>query len=296
MRSVPGAAVVGSAIAALTVGPAAAQAPSIPANPQIEIAYREPTNPDFAPIYERLKNRRVLETLQQFLAPLKLDRKLTIKIDQCGTTSIPYKPQGPITICYEYIQQIERMAPRSTVALVQGQVTTEGAIVGPVVQAALHEVAIATFDMLDTPIWGRLDDAADRVSAFVMLQFGPTVAWNTIVGTAWFLSGNATSTPDYSDVRGAVAQRYYTTLCIAYGGEQRGVFKVTDPRTSSAAGFANFVGNDAAGSLPAERARGCANEFDLIQQGFAQTILPKLDKPLLEQVQAANWISFAGTR
>src|SRR5262249_51397999 len=129
MKSLLGAVVVGSAIATLTIGtvPAAAQTPSIPPNPQIEIAYQQPTDPNLVPIYERLKNRRVLETLQQFLAPLKLDRKLTIKIDQCGATSIPYKPQGPITICYEYIQQIERMAPRSTVELVQGQVTTEGA-------------------------------------------------------------------------------------------------------------------------------------------------------------------------
>jgi hypothetical protein len=271
--------------------PAMAEVTSIPVNPQIEITYVAPTNVKFGPIYERLKSRKVLETLQQFLAPLKFDRKLTVKIDQCGATSIRYKRQGPATICYEYIEQIEILAPKATVVLAQGPVTTESAIVGPVVQAVLHEVAIAAFDIMDLPVWGRLDDAADRVAAFIMLQFGPDVAWNAIVGTAWFLSGNATSAPDYADVRGVIAQRYYTTLCIAYGGERSGAYKV-DPQRA----FSSFVASSTAGSLPADRAKICAEEYDLVKQAFDDEITPHLDQALLKQVQAASWVSFGSEK
>jgi hypothetical protein len=164
----------------LTATAALAQTPSIAPNPQIEIAYEPPANPAFVHIYQRLAARKVLETLAQFLAPLKLDRKLTVKIDQCGAKTRRYdRAQRLATLCYEYIDEVERLAPKSTVVLVQGPVTTDSAIVGPVVQSLLHEVAMAAFDMLAVPVWGRLDDAADRVAAFVMVQFGANVAWNT---------------------------------------------------------------------------------------------------------------------
>ena len=63
-----------------------AQAPPELSNPQIEIAYVAPRNPALAPIQDRLQKRLVLEQLKQFLAPLKLPRKLTVQFDQCGGT------------------------------------------------------------------------------------------------------------------------------------------------------------------------------------------------------------------
>jgi Putative metallopeptidase len=287
----PAMAVALTAVAFALSQAAIAQAPSIPANPQIDVAYVPPTDANLVPIYDRLRDRKVLETLQQFLAPLKLERRLLVKFDQCGATSLRYKPGAAVTVCYEYIGQIERLAPRTTVALVQGGVTPESALVGPVVQQVLHELAIALFDQLDVPVWGRLDDAADRVSAFIMLQFGSGVAWNTIVGTTWFLAGNATLPPDFADVRGAIAQRYYTTLCIAYGGEKRGQFG-----TKALPGFSEFVKTTAAGSLPASRAANCADEYDLIRQAFDDTIMPRLDPELLKQVQGVNWVSISGAK
>jgi Putative metallopeptidase len=228
--------------------------------------------------------------LQQFLAPLKLTRKLVVKFDQCGgATSLRYKHQGPVVICYEYVDQIERLAPRSTVDLAQGPVTRESAIVGPVVQSILHEVAIAAFDILELPVWGRLDDAADRAAAFMMLQFGQDVAWNTVIGSAWFLAGNALSPPDLSDVRGVTAQRYYTTLCIAFGGEQRQAFK-SNPNDYRK--FWNFVSSGGAGDLPQERAKGCTDEFDTLKRGFDEVVMPHMDRALLEQVQKTSGINF----
>jgi Putative metallopeptidase len=172
-------------------------------------------------MYDRLRERRVLETLQQFLAPLKLPRKLPVKFDQCGAAALRYNPQGPVTICYEYVSEVERLAPRATIDLLPGPITTESALVGPVVQAVLREVAIATFDLLQIPVWGRPDDAADRVAAFTMLQFGPDVAWNTVVGFQWFLSGSAHGPPDFADVRGTALQHYHAAV-RAYENAMRG--------------------------------------------------------------------------
>jgi hypothetical protein len=176
-----------------------------------------------------------------------------------------------VTVCYDYVARIEQMVPKATVTLAQGAITPDAAVIGPVAQAALHETALAVFDLFKLPVWGRTEDAADRLAAFIMVQFGPTVAWNTIVGTAWFLSGNASAAPaDFSDIGGVVAQRYYTTVCIAYG-----------------AGFGNFVGAGAAGNLPSSRAKSCPYEYDTIQQAFDRLFVQqkRVDQALLQQVR-----------
>ena len=90
----------------------AAQGVTASQNPQVEIAYRPPQKREYQPIYNRLKDRRVLEELRQFLTPLRLPKKLTIQIDQCGTQRRPYKMDGVATICYELIEQIEKVATR----------------------------------------------------------------------------------------------------------------------------------------------------------------------------------------
>src|SRR5690242_11767315 len=95
MRQITSLAVAGLAIAwscaATTLAHAQAPAtvPSIPANPQIEITnpgYVKPASPALVPIYERWRTRKVLETMAQFLAPLKLPSgpKLVVKFDECG--------------------------------------------------------------------------------------------------------------------------------------------------------------------------------------------------------------------
>src|SRR5262245_1322955 len=93
---------------------AGAQAPAIPENSQVDIAYVEPINVDHRPIYDRLKKRGVLEELKQFLAPLRLPRKLLVKIEDCGTDNHAgsrYR-DSIVTACYEYIANIRRLAPK----------------------------------------------------------------------------------------------------------------------------------------------------------------------------------------
>jgi hypothetical protein len=291
MKRLLGAVAVASAIALPMTysSPTMAQIPADLLNPQVEFEYVVPTNPDLIPVYERLKTRKALEIFQQFLAPLKLKsgQKLLLKLDQCGDTFARYKRLGPATVCYELVQEIERLAPTARVQLVQTEgrppVRADSALIGPFVQEMLHEVAISVFDLLEIPVWGRKDDAADRVAALIMLRFSKfNMAWTTIVGTAWFLAGSALGTPDFSDVRGIMAQRYYTMLCIAVGADQKT--------------FGGFVAQlrpknePAAGDLPAARARGCGEEYATLLQGIQGTISQYLDPALVQRVQTVKWL------
>src|SRR5712691_3201974 len=94
---------LGAAAFALALFPTllAAQAPANLQNPQIDIAYVQPANPSYRSIQERLKKLADLEQLQAFLVPLKLPRKLTMQVDQCGGALRPYTSGGAATICYE---------------------------------------------------------------------------------------------------------------------------------------------------------------------------------------------------
>src|SRR5262249_33160488 len=128
------AAAVTLALASLDPAPAGAQsAPAELRNLDIDIAYVEPKDEGFRPIYRRLKDRRVLEQLQQFLAPLRLPAKINVSMDQCGRPFALRRPGGPVMICYEYIDQIERLAPGGAVFLGSTWITTrDDALVGAV--------------------------------------------------------------------------------------------------------------------------------------------------------------------
>jgi hypothetical protein len=242
-------------------------------NPNIEINYVEPRSPAFRPIYERLKKRGVLEELRAFLAPLKLPTKLEIRTDECGAMRKPYQSGGPVTICYDYIASVERAAPEAWVPIGRIAFVRQYAIAGAFIHVALHEVALAAFDILEIPVLGIEEHAADRVAGLVMLQFGPSVAYKTLMGTAWFLAQNSYSgTGMFSTARGRDldAQRFYNYLCVAYGG---------DPKLFS------FLKTELQ-----ERAQSCPFEFQQLLYSFNKTFMPYIDRDLMMKVRAVEWL------
>ena len=261
--------------AALLAVSAAAQAPVNLANPQIDIVYVAPSNSNHRPIHERLKKLQVLEQLQQFLVPLKLPRKLTVQVDQCGAAFRPYTPGGAATICYEHVEQIEAVAAKADPSL------KDTVIVGTFVQAVFHEVATAVLDILQVPVWGRRDDAADRLAGFIMLQFGEEVARRTVIGSAVFLeaSGKGWTGKDFAGVMSPEAQRYFNLLCIAYGGAPRTFEFLVKPDDSQKS------------ILPQERADRCQAEYAQVRKAFNLRIMPYVDPDLLVKVKSSRWVN-----
>src|SRR5262249_42345519 len=115
----------------------------------------------------------------------------------------------------------------------QALVSREMALVGPFVQEVLHNIALAGIEILEVPVWGRVEDAADNVSALLMMQFGAEGALKTVPGSAYFLNavnrvivskkdakGNPISSYTLAylgDIRPPMLQRYYNLLCMAVG-------------------------------------------------------------------------------
>ncbi|MBX9773052.1 MAG: DUF4344 domain-containing metallopeptidase [Xanthobacteraceae bacterium] len=259
------------------VSPAAAQASVEGTGDQVRISYVEPKNPAHRPIYERLQKRRVLEDLRDFLSPLKLPQPLTIKIEGCGVVNAYYS-SGAVTICYEYVAWLHQIAAKITLS---NEISLEDAVVGPFVDVLLHEVAHAIFDLLKIPLFGREEDAADQLAAFILLQFGNDVARRTIVGTALLFRQMAEDqqpgSADYAAAHGLPAQRFYNVLCIAYGAQ---------PKL-----FADYVKQ---GFLPVFRIGSCRWEYQQILHAFKTLIAPHVDPALQAKVQGREWLPAGG--
>ena len=296
----------------LAIGATAARAEG-----KVQILYEEPKSPELRPFYDKLKQRRVLETLQAFLAPLKLEKTLTIKTGECGGNAYaPYKQgSGLVTVCYEYVNLIESVlpgekgitAPKSFPDLFKNLgrigpvlVSRTMAAEGPFVEQVLHETALGVFDVLQVPIWGRREDAADFLAAYLMLQFGTDVARKTVYGTAYFLNqldllnrSHMMENADYlSGVHPTIRQRYYNVLCIALG---------SDPLE-----FSTFIAigrPETAVDLPTGRVASCSgttrlagarkvsgSDYDKVATAFAQLILPYVDLDQLKRVRDTKWL------
>jgi hypothetical protein len=264
--------------------PAVAQAPALPANPQIQVDYVQPKYnsaaadknqyTEFTAIYEWLRVRRPLDEIQKFLAPLRLPRQIKIQVDGCGAQTRAYVSGAAVTVCYELIDEIEKVAAGITDPSLRQTV-----VVGTFAQAVLHELAYAVFDVLQVPVWGREDDAADRLAAFVLLQFAGEVTHATIVGTAEFflLSRKTWSGSTFADTTSPEAQRFYNFLCIAYGGDNLDFGGWTEAPK----------GQDPL--LPDARAKQCGREYEQVRNAFNLRIMPYIDPDLLLQVKAAPW-------
>ena len=79
------------------------------AQSQIEISYDEPASAELRPIYEQLRAQGVLQQLQLFMEPLRLPKPLKVRTAECGPTLEPYTPGGPVTICYEVLEQVAKL-------------------------------------------------------------------------------------------------------------------------------------------------------------------------------------------
>lgn len=242
---------------------------------RISVSYLPPTNPEHRPIYRQLKEIRFLEQLRRFLSPLRLPRTLQVKTQGCNGEVNAWYDDAVVTICYEYVAEIWKTAPTEITML---GATPLDALVGPVFDTCLHEVAHALFDMLRLPVFGREEDAADQVAAYVTLQLGRAEARRVITGTAYAYMTEANTAPaltlqQYANVHGTPAQRFYNLLCIAYGA---------DPKT-----FGDLVEN---GFLPKERADGCADEYRQITFAFERLIAPHIDPRRARKVLDRSWL------
>jgi Putative metallopeptidase len=244
---------------------------------RVSIAYVPPTTSTFQKLYDLLRDRRALETIQEILSPLRLLEQLTIKTTECGAVNSWYRRENykpTVTICYELLKHILDSVPTETTS---AGVAPADAAVGQFFFATLHEVGHATFDMLNVPIFGHPEDAADNFATYVMLQFGRGQARRLIGGAAWAWRaylGDYTRNPvvrmrvaDFASDHGLPQERFYNLLCLAFGANR---VEFTDVESY----------------LPSTRLPHCSFEYQTMARAFRKEI----SRISIRKWQAGCWI------
>jgi Putative metallopeptidase len=270
---------------------AMAQTPPALQNDMIVIAYNEPRSPKYKPIYDRLRERKLLEQLATFLSPIKLQSRLVLSLEEgnpmvCSGPNSYYDGAGGVHLCYSWFDFMEaqvavvRRAPNepftsTSLGLMPGFTRSE-VMVGGAVSVILHELGYALFHIQNIPLLGREEDGADQIAALIMLQFGPKVALTSIKGTynAWhhmnaerLRSTKGEIRPSHeADEHSIDIQRAFNFLCIAYG---------KDPATFQA--LADQL-------LPRARRDNCADEYKQAALAFRKTLLPDVDQNMMKEV------------
>jgi len=249
---------------------------------RIRIEYVPPTNPEHQAIYEMVQERRVLEKLQEIYGAFRLPFDLTLRMVGCDGVSNAWYQRGRVSVCYEYLADVQKMMPHETSA---SGVTPHDAMVGQFFYVVSHEMGHALFDMLNVPVFGGGEDAADQFATFIMLQFGKDQARRLVTAAAYsyrnFLTHQKVTAPlkAFSDKHSPPASRFYNMLCLAYGADSTL--------------FGDFVEK---GFLPKERAEGCRREYGEVSFAFQKLLAPHLDKAIAQSVMKKDWLPPEGPK
>src|SRR3982751_4701787 len=149
---------------------------------QIQFEYGAPKDPAHQAIHDQMKEGRALEHLQELLAPLRLPYPLTLKVAGCDGAMNAWYDDEVITVCYELLSDILKSAPAQEPPIGVSRADT---VIGPGLAIFLHETGHAVFNMLQIPVLGREEDAADQFAAYVMLRLSKDEARRMILGTAY---------------------------------------------------------------------------------------------------------------
>ena len=158
--------------------------------------------------------------------------------------------------------------------------TPADAVIGQYVYTVSHELGHALFDVLDIPVLGQPEDAADQFAAYMMLQLDKDQSHRLLAGAAYsyknYIRNQQVTVPliAFADAHSAPMQRFYNLLCMAYGA---------NPEM-----FKGIVDNK---FLPKERAANCPHEFHQVRSAFQKLIAPHIDKELAAKVLQMEWLS-----
>jgi Putative metallopeptidase len=252
------------------------------ARPQrIKIEVDPPKAPELQQVYDVLKQRQWLEKAQEYFGIFKLPEDVTIRATSCGMSNAWYT-RGTVTICYEYLEDIRKSMPDEPTP--QG-LTPADAVVGQFVYTLAHEMGHALFDVLDIPILGQPEDAADQFATYLMLKLDKEQAHRLIAGAAYtyknYIRNPTVTVPliAFSDAHGAPMQRFYNLLCMAYGA---------DPDTFEDVVEKNY--------LPENRARSCRMEYFEADFAFNKLFVPVIDPELGKIAMGKTWLPSSNTR
>jgi hypothetical protein len=102
-----------------------------------------------------------------------LPSELTLQITECDGVANAWYERGKMTFCYELLELIQKPMPKD---VTWADITQEDAVLGQFLYISGHEIGHAVFDLLNVPIFGNEEDAADQFATYFLLRLGKSQA------------------------------------------------------------------------------------------------------------------------
>ena len=224
-----------------------------------KVDHRAVKSAKFAEIDERVKAAKLLEKAADKLnAALTLPRDVILRTAECGRVNAFYTPKEPsVTVCFELMDHFYKVFRSS------GEPSDEAytQMFDTVRFVFLHEVGHALIDLYALPITGNEEDAADRCSAFINIEYLGKDGVDAVLAAAKaFEIDSKRSGPsrlDLADEHLLQEQRFYNSLCMLYGSDTaKYQYLVTDK------------------ILPSERAGRCQSEYSRSKNSWMSLLEP----------------------
>ena len=239
----------------------ATQAGAVDVDPRFEmtVSYEDASSSDARAGQQLMESNQLLEILANNVNKyLLLPEDVPLVGAECGTANAFWDPdEQSITMCYEILDLFVQLFEQDR------DPDPEGAALATTAAVFFHELGHAVTSIYQLPTLGREEDAADQLSAVLLLtEQDPELQTYALYYAKAFelLSGMEDLSPgSFADEHSLNAQRNYNILCWAYG---------SDP--------AELGAEVEAAGLPAERAARCEDEYQQIEGSWYQLLRPYL--------------------
>ena len=135
-------------------------------------------------------------------------------------------------------------------------------VIGNTLFAVYHELGHALIDLLDLPVVGREEDAADGFAAILMIPPEPDAIRDELiiaVADGWRLQGELLEAggeqfPLWAE-HALDEQRFFSVICWLVGSDQEGFFELADES-----------------GMPFERIETCADDFEQLKASWSDLL------------------------
>ena len=208
----------------------------------------------------------LFDELYRALAPelnesFRLPREVALTSASCGQSNAFYQPAtSQVILCSELVDEMlgALQQARTDPSVIQL------ALLAQVVFVLFHEVGHAMIDVLDVPVIGQEEDAADQLAAIFMSDEPILAMWAAEFWKSRSAgqTGGYISNSQFADEHDLSQQRFFNLICWTYGA---------DPLVRG------YVAQHA--GLPSERAQRCQNEYARMRSGWERLLGGHLADP-----------------
>lgn len=225
----------------------------------LTVTFDEPQTAAFADYPDQLRDF-VAESVGAVNSILALPQDIPMTFAEIGEENAYYDPdEQAITFGYEYVAAIIDLAP----SLRETEAEQDQFIFANVENVILHELAHALIDILELPVLGKEEDAADGLATLIQIEaFEEGTAYAIDVADGWgAIAENPGSLDEsaFADEHSLNAQRFFSTVCWVAGSSDDAMEQV-----------------ESAEVLPEERLVRCPDEYEQLADSWAAVLEPYL--------------------